>query len=662
MLAEWLLYGLLGLVSLMVLVAIPVTIGLIAFRTAVITLGSLIAVAGAILLQLNQLSTWKAVEANSTRAAVPTPRKDHIFAGSSSCRSCHAKEYDTWHNSFHRTMTQVATPESVIAPFDGRTLTRYQQDARVERRGEEFWVNMVDPFWNVTLGMQGVRPPTENQPRAEFRIVMTTGSHCFQAYWYLADDTGELWLFPWRYIIEDHAWVHVDDVFLQAPPDHPASGHNVWNKTCIACHSVAGQPGRNSSTGRFDQTHVAELGISCEACHGPATEHIKANQNPLQRYQKHLTTGSGDPTVFNPERADQHLSALACGSCHSHFQFDPAHESFQNMQVTGQEIRPGHDLLERGRFMTVADDVLMKDGDFEITVARFWADGACRSGGREYNGMIDSACYLKGEMTCLSCHTMHGTEPDDQLKPGMRTNTACLQCHQRIADDVPAHTHHSIGSSGSECVNCHMPYTSYALLRGIRSHRIDSPRVVPFAENVRLNACNLCHLEQTQQWTATQLQQWYGTEAPLLGEEDRSVAASLIWLLKGDAGQRALSGWHFGWPAAHHDSGVDWMKPFLAILLQDPYSAVRYSSWKALVQHKFLSESALQDLREVLFEDVEGRRLRTSDELLDKWIEEMNDRAYPRPAALPGGGIGFSEAALRELLKQRNDRPMVVVE
>ena len=48
------------------------------------------------------------------------------------------------------------------------------------------------------------------------------------------------------------------------------------------------------------------------------------------------------------------------------------------------------------------------------------------------------------------------------------------------------------------------------------------------------------------QWTATQLTQWYGTEAPVLNDEDRSVAASLIWLLKGDAGQRVLSGWHFG--------------------------------------------------------------------------------------------------------------------
>ncbi|HLM71489.1 MAG TPA: hypothetical protein VK459_02315 [Polyangiaceae bacterium] len=48
-------------------------------------------------------------------------------------------------------------------------------------------------------------------------------------------------------------------------------------------------------------------------------------------------------------------------------------------------------------------------------------------------------------------------------------------------DDVAAHaaehSHHPEGSAGSECYNCHMPYTSSALLKGIRSHRVDSPDI-----------------------------------------------------------------------------------------------------------------------------------------------------------------------------------------
>ncbi|HEX3765627.1 MAG TPA: hypothetical protein VHW23_43325, partial [Kofleriaceae bacterium] len=53
----------------------------------------------------------------------------------------------------------------------------------------------------------------------------------------------------------------------------------------------------------------------------------------------------------------------------------------------------------------------------------------------------------------------------------------CASCHARIAAAPEAHTHHAATSEGSRCANCHMPYTVSGLLKGIRNHRIDSPRV-----------------------------------------------------------------------------------------------------------------------------------------------------------------------------------------
>ena len=35
---------------------------------------------------------------------------------------------------------------------------------------------------------------------------------------------------------------------------------------------------------------------------------------------------------------------------------------------------------------------------------RFWSDGMVRVTGREYNGLLDTACIQKGKMSCLSCH------------------------------------------------------------------------------------------------------------------------------------------------------------------------------------------------------------------------------------------------------------------
>src|SRR4030095_10106030 len=127
---------------------------------------------------------------------------------------------------------------------------------------------------------------------------------------------------------------------------------------------------------------------------------------------------------------------------------------------------------------------------------QWWDDGTILAAGREYTAMAVSACYRRGQMSCLSCHSMHDSDPVDQLKPGMEGNAACTQCHRepKYNDNVAAHTFHKPGSSGSECMNCHMPLTSYALFGAIRSHQIKSPELDGSARFGVPNACNLCQI------------------------------------------------------------------------------------------------------------------------------------------------------------------------
>src|SRR5205814_10303265 len=118
---------------------------------------------------------------------------------------------------------------------------------------------------------------------------------------------------------------------------------------------------------------------------------------------------------------------------------------------------------------------------------------------------------------------------------------------------------------------CHMPHTTYGLLKALRSHQISVPSVAVTLDTGRPNACNLCHLDKTLQWTAARLQQWYGTPPPRLSDEQQTIAASLPWMLKRDAGQRALTAWSMGWAPARQASGQSWMPPYLGLLLDDPY-------------------------------------------------------------------------------------------
>ena len=179
---------------------------------------------------------------------------------------------------------------------------------------------------------------------------------------------------------------------------------------------------------------------------------------------------------------------------------------------------------------------------------------------------------------------MHGyLDNNDQLAPRMETNEACLQCHDDFRDNLTAHTHHATDSTGSLCYNCHMPHTTYGLLSGIRSHQIDSPGVGTQLKTGRPNACNLCHLNQTLEWSSRHLTKWYGHRQPKLDNDDKSISAMLKMLLKGDAGQRAIAAWNMGWEPARKASGGNWQAPWLIRTMNDPYAAVRYIAHKALM-------------------------------------------------------------------------------
>src|SRR5262245_24216928 len=72
------------------------------------------------------------------------------YASSQTCRSCHPSQYETWRASFHRTMTQIATPQAVRADFDGVSVADVQgRPMRLERRGAELWAEFDDPDWTT---------------------------------------------------------------------------------------------------------------------------------------------------------------------------------------------------------------------------------------------------------------------------------------------------------------------------------------------------------------------------------------------------------------------------------------------------------------------------------------------------------------------------------
>ena len=93
-----------------------------------------------------------------------------------------------------------------------------------------------------------------------------------------------------------------------------------------------------------------------------------------------------------------------------------------------------------------------------------------------------------------------------------------------------------------------MPYTSYGILKAIRSHQISNPNAASDGSAGRPNACNLCHIDKSLGWSLDRLAEWYGQPKITVPEEELSHLANLA--LTGDAGQRILAAWHFSWKPA----------------------------------------------------------------------------------------------------------------
>jgi hypothetical protein len=286
---------------------------------------------------------------------------------------------------------------------------------------------------------------------------------------------------------------------------------------------------------------------------------------------------------------------------------------------------------------------------------RFWPDGMVRVTGREMHGLLETPCFQHGEMSCLSCHAMHARSEqqaaladwtDDQLSPGMRGDRACTQCHESLAANVEAHTHHGAASEGSRCYNCHMPHTSYGLLKAVRSHQVDSPRVQTELATGRPNACNLCHLDRTLAWTADALQRWYAIERPALDEDHAQIAAGVLWMLTGDAGVRALAAWSLGWKpaldAAHAAGASSWAAGYLGHLLADPYDAVRF------VAARSLAAIAPEMVDDVDFLAPVAARADARERMLEAWRGTAGKRDAD-------SAVMLDERTFERLARNRND-------
>ena len=246
---------------------------------------------------------------------LPYRRADNQYAGSASCRECHTDEHRSWHDSYHRSMTQIMTPDTVKAAFDGQALSFGGERFTMHKRGDEYWTTIE------SLEAAKAAPDGRDPEPYHVRMGMVTGSHHMQVFW-LPGMMGNLQIgFPFSWLVEDRRWAPRNSLFIRDP--HTVITQENWNMNCIRCHTTGPQPKPNKAEQLFE-SQIADLGISCEACHGPGQNHVDRQLRlaKLPEAERRQALESEPLAIVQPTDLDHTRSTQVCGSCHGMKWFD----------------------------------------------------------------------------------------------------------------------------------------------------------------------------------------------------------------------------------------------------------------------------------------------------------------------------------------------------
>jgi len=263
-----------------------------------------------------------------------------------------------------------------------------------------------------------------------------------------------------------------------APLYPPDNFQRPTGPLCDGCHSV----GYDIRT-----KQVVEWNVGCERCHGPGSEH-----------NAHPTRGN----ILNPAHMDSVAASDTCIQCHSQGRppHGPIEGKYYDWPVGYQVGRNLHDFWQ------------LEEHTLGANTFTHFADGSAHKNRMQGNDFVQSLMYRR-DVTCFTCHDVHGTENNAQLrKPA---DKLCLDCHGPLSLNGPhsptveAHTHHKPDSPGSRCIACHMPKlgTTIADVK-VRSHTF---AFIPPSATDKYNLpnpCTSCHADKSTAWATDALRNW----------------------------------------------------------------------------------------------------------------------------------------------------------
>ncbi|MBO9406270.1 hypothetical protein J7399_02430 [Shimia sp. R9_1] len=541
------------------------------------------------------------------------------YVGSQRCVSCHEDEAEAWRKSHHAQAWRMPSDEVLIGAFQGEVFEHDGMRAQFDTKDGARVVTVVEKDGAetvYTLHSVGGTEPLQH-------LILETGR-------------GRLQSFDVVWDVEAQRWYHLYPDQDLPPKDayHWSGAYKNWNARCAECHATGFEKNYDFQRKRYASTQV-EIGVGCEACHGPGQAHLDlvANQ-PTQDYAVALTDWGFTADMSVPEQAMEQ-----CAGCHSR------REAFGD----GNPL-PGTAFADAYNLALLRPELYHADGQIQDEVY-------------VYGSFLQSKMHQKG-VTCANCHAPHDAEVI------VEGDAVCTQCHSEAGNpdfpslrlaayDTADHTHHPEGSAGTQCVNCHMMDQVYMGNDWRRDHNFRVPRPDVSARLGTPDVCTRCHEDQEPAWAAEQIEAWfpegrwreahYGDVLASGRSDPRAAAEDLLALAQDDTQAdlvRATALWLLG-PGATSLKLQD-----IAAFMEDDDPQVRIGALEALKSRAAVA--AAPYLIQGLHDEVQAVRVAAARAIMSQPAHRLPDslRSHMRQAfqtfgAMIRNQMDFAEAHLQ---------------
>jgi predicted CXXCH cytochrome family protein len=409
------------------------------------------------------------------------------YVGRENCTECHELQHELFMGSDHDEAMQPATEEYMLGDFEDASFTHHGITSRFYTKDDRYFV--------YTEGPEGVMEEYEIQytfgvrPLQQYLIEFPGGRYqCLPLCWDTrpAGEGGQKWF----HIYGDER-IAPDDVLFWTKVSQN------WNYMCAECHSTNLRKNYEHESKTYNTTW-SEVDVSCEACHGPGSEHVKWAEiveeggNPesypdmglvVLLKDKDNATWIFDPDSTTARRSvprENDLVVQMCSRCHS------------RRSVLTEDYFHGASLLNTHWPSLLEEGLYFDDGQIleEVYV---------------YASFLQSKMYEAG-VSCKDCHEPHSG------KVYVQGNALCYRCHLASEYGTREHHFHDPEQEGASCFECHMHERTYMQIDPRRDHSIRIPRPDLSEELETPNACNQCHTDKSIDWSTRYLNEWYGDD------------------------------------------------------------------------------------------------------------------------------------------------------